>query len=288
MRISHLSIFVLFWILILVLTHGSYFEGYNISSESSQPIVITGTELLTEEISRISLEVQQMTPIPVRVDSTLSSLAIKRVVNGDADIGLLSRPLSWDERSKYPTLNQTMIGYDACAIVVSPSTRLISLTEEEVREIFTGKIRDFFEVGGASGDRIQVLGREPEDPSRNFFRKKALKTEMYTDTMKVFESDEEIIQAMEGPSSEVMIAQLPLSKVPDTLRVLSIRPSGSEHYIRPTVEMITQGKYPYTWPLYLVTRSDSRNDVQAFVNFLISPYGKELLVKEGIIPGNGS
>ena len=105
--------------------------------------------------------------------------------------------------------------------------------------------------------------------------------------MKVFESDEEIIEAMNGHDNETMIAVLPLSKVPDTLRILSIRPTGNTSYIWPTFETVTHEQYPYIWPLYIVSRSDSREDVHSFVKFLTNPYGKDLLVKGGIIPVDG-
>ena len=284
MRINHFILFILFWILILFLTHGDFFGFEKPSANSSQPIIITGTELLAEKITTISHDARNVTLIPVKVDISPPSSAIKRVITHDADIGLLSRPLSWDESSQNSMLTQTRIGYDAFAIVVSPSNRIFGLTEEDVRGIFTGKIQDFKEVGGISGDRIQVLGRKPGEPSRNFFRKIALKTEMYTSGMTVFDSDEEIIHAMEGPFNETMITQLPLSKVPETLRVLSIKPAASDNYIRPTSDTVTREEYPYIWPLYIVTRDDNRKDIDEFISFLFSPYGKELLMKEGIIP----
>lgn len=287
MRINHFILFILFWILILILTHGDFFGINQPLTNLSHPVLITGTELLAEKIITISSESHNLTSLRVKVDISNPSTAIKRVITGEADIGLLSRPLSWEESSQNPMLNQTRIGYDAFAIVVSPSNRILGLTEEEVRGIFTGKIRDFKEAGGISGDPIQVLGRKPGDPSRNFFRKIALKTDMYSETMNVFYSDDEIILAMEGLGNETMISQLPLSKVPETLRILSIRPTGHDNYIRPTFETVTQEEYPYTWPLYIVTRRDSMKDVQDFVAFLFSPYGKELLVKEGIIPIKG-
>lgn len=287
MKTSHFVLFVLFWILFLLCTQGSHFWIDKNSTGSSTPVVIMGTGLLAEKIEPIAEKMGDETPIPVRVGISQPTLAIKQVNSGDADIGLLSRPLSPYERAHYPTLQQTMIGYAAFVLVVSPANTILSLSEEEVRGIFTGKIRDFKDVGGKGGELIQVLGRPPEDASRNIFRKIALKTEMYTDTMKVFPSDEEIIQTMAGPDNETMIAVLPLSKVPDTLRILSIRPAGNTRYIWPTFETVTHEKYPFIWPLYIVSRSDCRDDVRSFVMFLTNPYGKDMLVKSGIIPVEG-
>ena len=287
MKTSHFLLFVLFWIFFLVCTQGGLFWINDNPAGSSKPVVIMGTGLLAEKIEIIAEKMQNETPVPVRVGISQPILAIKQVNSGDADIGLLSRPLSPYERAHYPALNQAKIGYAAFALVVSPANTMISLSEEDVRGIFTGKIRDFKDVGGKGGDTIQVLGRAPDDASRNIFRKIALKTEMYTNTMKVCASDEEIIQTMAGPDNETMITVLPLSKVPDTLKILSIRPAGNTSHIRPTFEAVTDEQYPYIWPLYIVSRSDCREDVRSFVTFLTNPYGKDLLVKGGIIPVEG-
>jgi len=93
----------------------------------------------------------------------------------------------------------------AFAIVVSPSNQIVGLTEGQISDIFSGIVRDFGEVGWQSGINIQVLGRKPDVSSRKQFRKIALKTGIYAEGMKIFDSDEDIIEAFLEPMNETMI-----------------------------------------------------------------------------------
>jgi phosphate transport system substrate-binding protein len=255
------------------------FEHY----DKDEPIIITGSSVIADSVEQACREWQNLTPVAVRVEVADSSNAIRDVNRGGTDIAMLSRPLSWTETTDYPDLILTPIGYDAIALVVSNSNRVLSLSEDQVREIFSGEIKDWEDVGGPNGKPIDVLGREPGSQIRDYFRKTGLKTMIYSKDMKVFQSDDDIITALRGDHNGTMIAYLPLSKIPVDLRIISIK-SSSEKVIDPSLKSVSTGDYPYVRPLYLVTMPDARDDVKALVTFISSPFGREILKKNGIIP----
>ena len=267
---------ILFFLIILSFT-------ITVPDTTEQPITITGSQVLAKSIEEVSKEWENLTPVEVRVEVADSSNAIREVNRGGTDIAMLSRPISWAETTDYPDLVLTPIGYDAIAIVVSPSNRVLSLSEDQIRRIFSGELTDWEDVGGVSSKKINVLGREPGSTIRDFFRKTCLKTRIFSGNMQVYNSYEELIDALRGENNDTMITYFPVSKVPEDLRILSIKSPG-ESVINPSLESVAFGDYPYVRPLYLVTLPNTRSDVKALVNFTASPYGREILKKNGIIP----
>jgi phosphate transport system substrate-binding protein len=273
-----LAILVIFLICILAVLQ--YSDEHN---DTTKPIIITGSSVLTDPVTQTCREWQNLTPIAVRVEAADSSIALRDVNRRGVDIAMLSRPLTWAETSDYPDLVLTPIGYDTIALVVSNSNIVLSLSEDQIRRIFSGQIKDWGEVGGIPGRPIQVLGREPGASSRDFFRKAGLKTNIYGENIQEYSSDDDIVKAIRGDLNGTMIAYLPLSKVTGDIRTVYIKTSA-ETIVEPTLESVSDGDYPYVRTLYLVTLPDARGDVQALITFISSPFGREILKKNGILP----
>lgn len=280
---AYLPVFVFIWFVMIVIASSLSLFSQDSDTSGNEPIIITGSSGLADAVSDAANEWQKMTPIEVRVDVSDSSTALRDLERKGADVAMISRYLTLPEMTDYPDLTFTPIGYDAVAVVVSPSNNILSLSEDQVRDIFTGKVRDWGSVGWRSDQPIQVLGREPGSQERDFFRKSALKTSLFRKDIGVFRSDEEIIRSLRNDQNGTMIAYLPVSKVPPDLRIVSIS-NSAEKSVLPSDEAIANGDYPYVRSLGLVTRSGSRSDVQALVTFIASPYGREILLKKGVIP----
>lgn len=96
-----------------------------------------------------------------------SGAGIKTLSEDGADICGVSRSLTSDERDlKYYYL---IAGYDAIVIFVNKSNRVTALSAAAVKGIFTGKIRNWKEVGGADAPIVVVTevkgGKEPPSMS---------------------------------------------------------------------------------------------------------------------------
>jgi phosphate-binding protein len=81
-----------------------------------------------------------------------SGVGISSLMDGTTDIAMSSRPLKMDEKLKMENKSivpvETIIAYDALAVVVHPSNPVSKLTREQITDIFTGKITNWKEVGG--------------------------------------------------------------------------------------------------------------------------------------------
>lgn len=91
-----------------------------------------------------------------------SSAALALVSGGDADAGFLSREAAAEDRDHVQTIG---LGFSAQVIIVNRANPVTGLSQEQLRGIFGGTIRDWSEVGGTPG-AILVILRSESSPTR--------------------------------------------------------------------------------------------------------------------------
>jgi phosphate transport system substrate-binding protein len=126
-----------------------------VGSSSVQPFV----ELLAEEYLKKYPEEN------VEVQGGGSTAGLQAVINRLADIGTSSRMLTEEESNRF---DSTVIALDGLAIVVNPLNPLSKLSSAQLRDVFSGKIANWKELGG--DDRpIRPISREEGSGSRDNF-----------------------------------------------------------------------------------------------------------------------
>lgn len=107
-----------------------------------------------------------------------SGVGISALMEGTTDIAMASRKMKFDERMKLQEAGkktkEEVIAYDALAVVVHPSNKVSNLTREQLEGIFTGKIKNWKEVGGADM-KIVAYSRETSSGTYEFFKESVLK-----------------------------------------------------------------------------------------------------------------
>lgn len=119
-------------------------SGINVSGSTS---VSPFAEHLAE------LYQQQHPGTAINVQSLGSSAGIQAAIEGVAEIGMSSRELKPEEADK---LHQLVIARDALAVIVHPSNLVGDLSLSQVQDIFSGKIKNWTEVGGPARAIVPV------------------------------------------------------------------------------------------------------------------------------------
>lgn len=103
----------------------------------------------------------------VKIKTGADSFAVQNVLDGDADLAAISRPLTEEEKSK--GLIAVPVRREKIAIVVdknNPNAQsLISITGSQFAQIFRGEIRDWAAIGGTAGP-IKVVDRPATSATR--------------------------------------------------------------------------------------------------------------------------
>ena len=117
----------------------------------------------------------------IQVTGGGSSVGVQSIGKGTADIGMSSRDLKAEERSRYPNLVVTTIANDGIAVIVHPTNTVPGLTLAQVREIYAGNVTNWKDVGGPD-QVIVVIGRDSASGTREFFSEKVMNQQNYTRT----------------------------------------------------------------------------------------------------------
>jgi phosphate transport system substrate-binding protein len=248
----------------------------------TQFIQFRGSDSVYEIVSKIGY--QYMTDFPsVALPMSIgrSAEGYKAVINGTTDIGMASSDIpsalgKWASKQSVQ-YSQTIIAYDALAVVVHPSNPISNLSLHDLREIFAGRITSWKDLGWNFGGEIQACSQDASRGGFGTWRKFVMGTKDHiTFDAKVFESNVAIVEAvLANPHAIGYIVSTVASK--SKLKALSV---GN---IFPTQETISKCQYPICQELRLLTRKSPNEQIQKFIDYcLSSDKGMAILKKHGI------
>lgn len=200
-----------------------------------------------------------------------SAMGIQSALAGAADIGVADL-LELPPEAK--ALNSLVIARDGIAIVVSKKNPVNGLTSAQARDIFSGKIANWREVGGPDAT-IRVISREEGSGTRRSFDTLVLK-----DAKLVYNA---LYQDSNGTLRETVasdpnaIGYVSIGLVSDKVKALFY------NGVAATNGNVKKDLYPLVRPIYFLTKGQVRPQVQAFIDYVLTPESQHTLEEEGLI-----
>ena len=213
--------------------------------------------------------------VTVSYDPTGSGAGITGATDKTLDIGLSSRALKDDEKAD---VEGTTIALDGIAIIVNNASKVEDLTVDQLKQMFTGEITNWSEVGGDDGE-IVLVGREAGSGTRDGF-------ESIVDVKDSCKYAQEltatgaVISAVEA--NPLAIGYASLSAVGDTVKMVTV--GGVEC----SEETVKDGSYEVQRPFVFVTNKSVAlsEQAQAFFDFATSADAADLIRTAGAVPVN--
>lgn len=213
--------------------------------------------------------------VTVSYDPTGSGAGITGATDKTLDIGLSSRALKDDEKAD---VDGTTIALDGIAIIVNNASKVGDLTVDQLKQMFTGEITNWSEVGGDDGE-IVLIGREAGSGTRDGF-------ESIVDVKDSCKYAQEltatgaVISAVEA--NPLAIGYASLSAVGDTVKMVTV--GGVEC----SEETVKDGSYEVQRPFVFVTNKSATlsEQAQAFFDFATSADAADLIRTAGAVPVN--
>ena len=213
--------------------------------------------------------------VTVSYDPTGSGAGITGATDQTLDIGLSSRALKDEEKND---VDGTIIALDGIAIIVNKDSKVEDLTVDQLKQMFTGEITNWSEVGGDDGE-IVLIGREAGSGTRDGF-------ESIVDVKDACQYAQEltatgaVISAVEA--NPLAIGYASLSAVGDTVKKVTV---GGVECSEDTVK---DGSYEVQRPFVFVTNKSVAlsEQAQAFFDFASSTDAADLIRTAGAVPVN--
>lgn len=83
--------------------------------------------------------------VTIDIQQTGSGTGITATIDGSCEIGMSSRELKDEEISE--GLTPVTIALDGIAVIVNQENTIEDLTSEQIRQIYTGEVTDWSEIG---------------------------------------------------------------------------------------------------------------------------------------------
>ena len=246
------------------------------ASTASGNVATGGSTSMKNVIAALTEGFAEVEPgVTVSYDPTGSGAGITGATDKTLDIGLSSRALKDDEKKD---VDGTVIALDGIAIIVNKDSKVEDLTVDQLKQMFTGEITNWSEVGGDDGE-IVLIGREAGSGTRDGF-------ESIVDVKDSCKYAQEltatgaVISAVEA--NPLAIGYASLSAVGETVKMVTVGGVACSE------ETVKDGSYEVQRPFVFVTNKSVTlsKQAQAFFDFATSADAADLIRTAGAVPVN--
>jgi phosphate transport system substrate-binding protein len=264
-----------------VLGTGAVFAGGQ--NETAATNYAMGGSTTVEPIIRSAIEAYEAVDASVRLsyEAQGSSVGVQGAIDGIYVLGGASRELKSKEADAGAV--STPIALDGIAVVSNNSVLVDNLTIEQVAGIYTGKIKNWKEVGGAD-KAIVVVNRDEASGTRVAFMELTLHS--------VFGKDSAFIKdAITVESNGDMVTKV--GSTPDAIGFCGLGyldkaiSSGAKSMlidgVEPTVANILSGDYKVSRKLNVITKGKPEGFAADFLAYLLGDEGQVIVEDEGFI-----
>jgi len=212
-----------------------------------------------------------------------SGTGISALINGTTDICMSSRPIKDAETEKLRTRFNTTgteiaVAKDGVTFYVSEKNPLNSLTMDQLKGIYLGDITNWKDVGGPDAP-IVVYSRENSSGTYVFVKDNLLGGEDYVASAQTLPGTAAVVNAVSKEKNDIGYGGAAYAK---GIKELKIK-VGSEE-VAPSADNIKSGKYPLSRDLYFYLRNKPSGEAKAFIDFVLSADGQQIVTKVGYFP----
>ena len=227
--------------------------------------------VMKEAAKRIMTRYQD---IVITVAGGGSGVGIKQVGEGLVDIGNSGRKPKPEEIEKFK-LKMFQWAIDGVGVVVNPANKVQSLTKDQLKDIFSGKIDNWSVLGGVK-HAITVYTRDEASGTRAVFWEKALDKENIGTKALFVPSNGAMKTAI--ANDPYAIGYVSVGHMDETVAPVAL--DG----VTPTLDNVKSGRYKIARGLYSNTKGDPSGLTLLFINYLFSPEGQKIASEKGFIP----
>jgi phosphate transport system substrate-binding protein len=249
------------------------------SLAAEEKVVVGGSGSLTEEIAEVAKAYMAKHPsdtIQVLLDSMSNTGGMEGVKVGRLTIGLVTDEPQGADKEK---LVYKIVGRSATAVAVKKSVPVSNLSEAQVCDMFSGKVKSWKEVGGNDA-KIMVLTRKKDDANTEAMREKmgCFKNLHITPDGIALVRGSEVLDALDKRSGTVGIVNVSKS-LSDRRNAKTVAIDG----VSPSADAVQAGKYKFSNERGVVTLGAPKGAAKRFLDFMAEPEASKILARLGLV-----
>lgn len=242
---------------------------------------------------------QQNDNVSIQVTGGGSGTGVAALLNGTTDLANSSRELKSNEietaRSRGIEPNVIEVALDGLAVIVHPENKIENLTLKQISDIFSGKIKNWKELGGE--DRpITLYGRENSSGTYEFFKEHVLGRDEngrqidYAASTQVLQGTAALGEAVARDVKAIGYGGVGYFAERTDVKILYVKQDEDSPAIKPAndgkvnYESIWSGEYSISRYLYSFTNGEPEGALKNFIDFMLSEEGQELVKSMEYIP----
>ncbi|MFI3290763.1 MAG: phosphate ABC transporter substrate-binding protein [Opitutales bacterium] len=253
-----------------------------ISANAQTNILIDGSTTVGPISKAFAEYFKETNPeVNITISESGSGNGAKSLTNASCDIANLSRFMKAGEfaacvkNEVCPVAH--VVAYDGLAVIVNPDNGVSALTDSQIKDIYTGKITNWKDLGGKDS-AIVVISRDTNSGTYETFNSIVLKKEAIVASAEYVNSNGQARTRVSDTKSA--IAYVGLGFVDGTTKPLTV------NGVLPSAKTVKAGKYPISRPLYMFTNGYPAmgSPIFSFVTLHLTKDGAEMITDLGYVP----
>jgi phosphate transport system substrate-binding protein len=221
----------------------------------------------------------------IQVTGGGSGTGIAALINGGTDICEASRLMNDKERAMVrkrhgKDVSEIPVALDGVAVYVPQSSSIKSLTQPQLKSIYTGTITNWRDVGG-NDQRIVAYSRENNSGTYVFFKEHVLNNEDFARDVQTLPGTAAVVNAVSKDPASLGYGGIAYAS---GIKALAIARDESSEAVAPSLDTVERGRYPLSRQLFFYTVGEPAGETKVFIDWVLSPEGQKICEAVGYYP----
>ena len=232
--------------------------------------------------------------VSVEISGGGSGTGIAALINGTVDIANCSRQMKPEEleRAEQNTGKRPVefvVGFDALAVYVHRDNPLDEISIKQLAQIYgeKGNLTQWTQLGinhtACASDEIIRISRQSNSGTYYYFREALLgSTQDFKLGSRDLHGSKDVVDLV--GSTPCTIGYSGMGYATEKVKMLKVAVKEGDTAYPPTLETGLDGTYPIARPLYMYTLGEPEGKIKAYIDWVFSEVGQEIVEKNGYVP----
>jgi phosphate transport system substrate-binding protein len=251
-----------------------------------KPVTVKGSDTMVILAQRWAETYMNENPgLMIQVTGGGSGVGIAALINGGTDICDASRPMKDAEKEQARSrhgkeVKETPVALDGVAIYVHQSSTIQSLSQAQLKGIYTGQITNWRDVGGKDG-KIVPYSRENNSGTYVFFKEHVLGNADFAREVQTLPGTAAVVNAVSKDPVSIGYGGIAYAS---GIRAIPVRKDEKSEPVTPSLATVQSGQYPLSRNLFFYTIGEPAGDVKAFIDWVLGQEGQKVCEAVGYYP----